>query len=315
MNRLLAIAAFSAAAWLAPTGVATAAVRCAVDNATDMDFGRPGQPIDPVATTAQVTVTCDGNKRDAGEQVLVCVGLYDNGAGREMPRDFFGFFYRLGYGIYRDPAHQQPMNFTINAFKTLTIGPNGTPVTADLILYGQLDGQQGLLTGGNYRETVPAAMGWSTTPGASCDTVAAMDNFDFVSRAELFGQCTIQAEDLVFGSASDLSAGNVDAATAIRVSCTPRTLYRISLDGGGSGDIANRRMVRQGGGSEFVDYDLYLDPGRTRLWGNGGIGEVATGSGDGMSSADVHTVYGRVPAQPTPLAGDYRDVVTATVVY
>jgi spore coat protein U-like protein len=293
-------------------GSATAAVSCRVDSFTDMDFGRPGTPIGPVATTSQVVVSCDGNQADAGTQVLVCVGLQDAPSPREMRRNNAN---RLPYEIYSDPGHNRILDFRNNVFKPLTIGPNGSRVTETFILYGRLEPTGASPQSGTYTDRVRAAMGWSTASGATCDTVPVGEEFRFDSLARLAGLCTVNADDLDFGAPSSLSS-DIDRSTTLQVTCTRDTLYRVRLDGGTTtGDIGNRRMRHDDGGSETVGYNLYLDPARVTLWGNGTTGGVAQGSGNDGGTMQTLTVYGRVPSQGPARTGRYTDTVTATVEY
>lgn len=305
--RLFALALIGLCGALLLPGQAVAAVDCDVDSASEMDFGRPGAPLSAVATTSQVTVTCQG---DADTEVLVCIGLYpwspmqDNNSPDQ-----------IDYNIYRDPAHQEPLNYTyINARAVLTIGSDGAPVTERLTLYGQIAPSQNP-SAGKYSGQVDAAMGWSTNTSAACSAVYADEDFSFDAAARLYGECSVDADDLQFNTSSDLGAGNIDAQTTIVIHCRKNTAYRINLDGGQSGTITDRRMSNTDGGPDQVKYQLYLDSMRMQLWGDGAVGAVAAGVGDGMGKPLQHTVYGRVPVQSTPRPGNYTDTVTVQVTF
>ena len=67
-------------------------------------------------------------------------------------------------------------------------------------------------------------------------------------------------------------------------------------------------------GGVLIDYNLYQDAGRTQSWGDGGAtGNVLSGTGTGNDEEVV--VYGRVPAQTTPVAGTYTDTVQVTIAW
>lgn len=68
-------------------------------------------------------------------------------------------------------------------------------------------------------------------------------------------------------------------------------------------------MVRPNGS---ITYGLYTDAARTIPWGSA-AGQTISGTGNG--SARSLTVYGRVPAQTTPMTGLYSDTVVVTVNY
>jgi len=124
---------------------------------------------------------------------------------------------------------------------------------------------------------------------------------------------------LDFGAQGALTSP-VDAQTpatgdgAIRVQCTAGTAYNIGLNAGSNpatpGDITTRRMAN---GSNYVSYQLYLDAGRTSVWGSTVGTNTVSGTADG--TVQNYQVFGRVPAQTTPPAGGYTDVVTINVTF
>ena len=118
--------------------------------------------------------------------------------------------------------------------------------------------------------------------------------------------CSISADNMNFGSQTALSS-LVDATSNITVVCSVGTAYTVSLD---QGDNGTRFMSD---GSDTVDYELYLDAGRTTAWGED-IG-VDTVGGTGNGASQVLPVYGRVPAQATPDPATYTDQITATVAF
>lgn len=115
---------------------------------------------------------------------------------------------------------------------------------------------------------------------------------------------------LDFGTATLLqSAIDADTGTgaqALEVLCNPGVNYTLTFDAGqnGGGNIANRAMQRDGG-SELVRYQIYQDAARNTV--------LDTFTGTGTGTAQPVVVYGRVPAQTAPPAGNYRDVVTITM--
>lgn len=126
-------------------------------------------------------------------------------------------------------------------------------------------------------------------------------------------ECRINsATDLDFGS-SGVIATAVDATSAITVQCTNGTPYDIGLNEGlGTGATVDARLMT-GTGSETVTYSLYTDAGHTSVWGNTTGNDTVAGTGNGSEQA--YTVYGQVPAQPTPAPGTYSDTITVTVTY
>jgi spore coat protein U-like protein len=117
---------------------------------------------------------------------------------------------------------------------------------------------------------------------------------------------------LDFGNQTLLNS-NVDASVNLSVQCSSGTDYDVTLDNGLN---TSRRMDSTSGagvGADFVDYELYSNAGRTTIW------PTAAGTAPypytGNGAAQSITVYGRVPTQTTPPAGNYYDTVGITVTY
>lgn len=122
---------------------------------------------------------------------------------------------------------------------------------------------------------------------------------------------------LSFGDYNDLnnlidgrSLGNA-GGSSFGLQCTQNTPYTIALNAGQNASGGQRRM---NSGGVLIDYNLYQDAGRTQSWGDGGAtGNVLSGTGTGNDEEVV--VYGRVPAQTTPVAGTYTDTVQVTIAW
>jgi len=79
----------------------------------------------------------------------------------------------------------------------------------------------------------------------------------------------------------------------------------------GSSDAAPLRRL-QDSGSNVLTYSLYQDSGRNTVWGNTALTGV---SHTGTGSATSVTVYGQIAAGQNVPAGNYSDVVVATVTF
>lgn len=147
----------------------------------------------------------------------------------------------------------------------------------------------------------------------------------------LFAPLAVNAADCsVNFSATPVNFGNYDptfgtptqVTGTITVTCknppTPDTgTYSIALSTGASGSYAGRTMKL---GSEVLNYQLYTDSTYSTVWGDGtGGSQAVSGSyqnlNDNESVTFRHTIYGRVPANQWPAAGNYTDTITATVTY
>lgn len=148
-------------------------------------------------------------------------------------------------------------------------------------------------------------------PAPSFAQTAVTTNFNV--QITITAACQINsASDLNFGS-NGVIASNVDASSTITVQCTNGVPYNLGLSAGaGSGaTVANRKMT--GPGSNTIGYSLYTTAARSTVWGFTINTDTQTGSGNGTPQPFI--VYGRVPAQTTPGAGTYTDIVTATLTY
>lgn len=117
---------------------------------------------------------------------------------------------------------------------------------------------------------------------------------------------------LDFGTAQLLlNAVDADTGTsgvqALQVLCSPGVQYTVHFGPGqNASDIANRAMKRAGG-SELVQYQLYSTAARTTVL------DTLTGTGTGVKQ--VIQVFGRIPAQTAPPAGNYTDSITVAVTF
>ena len=120
--------------------------------------------------------------------------------------------------------------------------------------------------------------------------------------------CTFSATDLDFGIRGVLT-GNIDAASALSVTCSTGLAYKIDMDEGiGTGATLDNRLMTGPAGAT-AGYSLYLDNARSSVWGTSRY--YGTGSG----VVQTIPVYGRVFQQSTPRAGLYSDTITVTVTY
>jgi len=124
--------------------------------------------------------------------------------------------------------------------------------------------------------------------------------------------CSIaSATALSFGAYDPLAAAALDSTSQLVYRCPPSPQIRISLDAGGAGAFTMRAMRR---GADVLLYNLYLDPARTIVWGDGtggsSIGPQVTVKGAGGTVTAY--VFGRMPAGQDPAPGTYADTIRVT---
>lgn len=132
--------------------------------------------------------------------------------------------------------------------------------------------------------------------------------------------CEVSVSDLAFGQVVLLATlPDAESTADVTVGCTDdggplQVTYEISISAGVSGSFAPRTMTGPG----TLAYNLYADPARTIVWGDGNDGTILVAGAlllPGLGSA-VHTAYGRIPAsQPGVTPGVYGDVLTITLTY
>lgn len=134
-------------------------------------------------------------------------------------------------------------------------------------------------------------------------------------RAEaLLAICTTSSTGVAFGSYNPVSASPVFASGTVTVTCSGLGLlvsYRILMSGGGSGNVASRRMSA---GARVLPYNIFTSSAYTTIWDNvtGVSGSFLISLGNNSFS---HPVYGRILAQQPASAGSYTDSVVITVDY
>ena len=123
--------------------------------------------------------------------------------------------------------------------------------------------------------------------------------------------CTVTATSVAFGNRSVLACAT-SGTGALSVTCTNTMPCNAGLDAGGGGATAAvRRMT--GPASAIIDYGLFQNADSTTAFGNTAGTNTVAGTGIGTSQAI--TVWGQVPAQPSPAPGSHADVVNVTIAF
>lgn len=187
--------------------------------------------------------------------------------------------------------------------------------SATFTIFGRVLASQQTAVPGSYSWTSANSPGirYGYTSGLSCPTGSFAASTGGSSwSATVNSSCYVSASSINFGSAGLLSS-NIDTTGTVSVQCTNTTPYKIALSyGTGSGaGIGGARYLSKTG-AQFA-YNLYKDAARSVIWGDS-LG-VNTNDATGTGINQNFTVYGRVPAQATPGAGNYADSITVTVNY
>ncbi|CAE6824875.1 MULTISPECIES: Csu type fimbrial protein [Paraburkholderia] len=271
-----------------------------------------------VAATGTVSISCTWPAITLTPSVQVCLNM-----GGTTPRALTIGANQLQYNLYQDAALSLPWGSTTLGTTPISVTLNkpvtGNTATTSVNFYGQITANQPTVpTTGNASTTYSQTLSQTSltygfflllAPGCAALTTSA-GSFGFTASATVVNNCLISATNVAFTSTGVLSSA-LNASGAITARCTNGDAYQIALSSGLSGSVAARQMQRTGGGGA-VNYQLYTDAAHTSAWGDGTAGTtMATGTGSG--NAVSITVYGRVPAQTTPMPGNYSDTITATI--
>ena len=124
--------------------------------------------------------------------------------------------------------------------------------------------------------------------------------------------CRLTVEPLAFGSYDPLgvhSIANLEATAALVLTCTRDSHATIVMDGGrNAGPGLSRGLAL---GTDRLEYQIYRDSARTQVWGRGADSRSVLAQG--LRSPSELVVYGRILGGQEVAAGNYTDVITATV--
>ncbi len=310
--------------WFKP---AQAAISCSA-SMSNLNFGN----VDPQSTrtdsTATLTYTCSNDGFfPPTYSAMVCFSIGEPGGGPFNPRQMHDAANDiLAFQLYQDPGRSTVWGSQFYGFPTPLMVPitlqggllGRQSITGTATLYGRVLTGQNTAMPGHYADhygpgdtaiTINQRPG--SNPPSSCSESLGERFGSFTVSATVVNKCTVTATTLNFGTVG-LLASAIDATSSLGVQCSRGTPYNVGLDAGlhGGGNINARKMTL---GARSIGYQLYRDPGRTNTWGNTVGTDTIAGTGTGNTQS--LTVYGRVPAQPTPPAGTYHDTVTVTVTY
>jgi spore coat protein U-like protein len=278
-----------------------------------------------------IAVTCTVGLLESlanGSSIIACLNI-TGGSGSSYRTLTSSAGGTLQYNLYSDSAHSQVwgaaatappnpvwVNFNLGLLNILL----GGSFTYNVPIYtyvpsGQLTAAAGTyqqsLSGANANVTYIAYVG--TQPACSAGW-ASGGSFAFTVQATVINDCKIAATNVNFGTAGVINSA-LPATGTITAQCTYGDNYSIALNGGSaSGATVTSRAMTLAGGGATVGYGLYADAGRSTIWGDGTAGTTTSGSSANGSNQSF-TVYGLVPAQRTPVPGNYSDTVTATISY
>jgi spore coat protein U-like protein len=127
--------------------------------------------------------------------------------------------------------------------------------------------------------------------------------------------CSLSGAAIAFGSYDPTGVTPLDTLGSLVYRCGQKDHnIMITLSQGGGTSFATRRMVQ---GSDQLFYNLYLDAGRTVIWGDGTGGTQAfiTRNPQGNNQDLTLPIFGRVPPTQNVGVGSYTDTITVTLTF
>ncbi len=148
----------------------------------------------------------------------------------------------------------------------------------------------------------------------------------FAGTAHAVADCSIAAVSVNFGTYDPFATSPDDSVGTVTLTCrhvsggAERINYTVMLANGLYGTSPTTR--RMGAGTGRLGYNVFRDPARTQVWGNGtggtviASGSMTVGPGVGNGTQTVtHSVYGRIPQLQDAVPGTYNDTMVLTLTY
>lgn len=130
-------------------------------------------------------------------------------------------------------------------------------------------------------------------------------------------QCKLLVTPVNFGIYMPMTPAPVDVVGDLTVRCQAQPgTFSVMIGTGISGDQTARAM--SAGGAGLLYYNLYRDPARTEIWGDGTPPSFMVSgvrSGKGRPSFFNLPIYGRIFANQAPGTGVYNDNLVVTVLF
>jgi len=133
-----------------------------------------------------------------------------------------------------------------------------------------------------------------------------------------YALCDVSLSTLNFGGYDTLTNSPSDSVGTISYFCSQSVpMLTIAIDRGRGGAGPVRQLGKAGGaGNSILSYNIYLDPGRSRVWGDGTQGsQVLSIPNPAVGRRIDIPVYGHIAGGQNVAAGSYNDSLSVTISY
>ncbi len=127
-----------------------------------------------------------------------------------------------------------------------------------------------------------------------------------------FAACTVSTNTVNFVNYDVLSATATDANGSIDVECSPKEDITITIGASPNSGGFNPRQMKHTSLADLLNYNLYTDGARTKIWGDG-TGGTVTLNRNNVGSRTFNMVNGRIPPLQNVSGGIYTDLLVVTV--
>lgn len=136
--------------------------------------------------------------------------------------------------------------------------------------------------------------------------------------------CAVSSTPLIFGLYDGINGATLAINATVTVSCSksglPLTAVAYTLAIGPSSVSGSMSRQLAGPSGARLNYNVYADPARSAVWGDGTGGTVrvsgsVTPAVVAVPAVQAHGVYGSLPAGQVTRAGAYGDSLLVTVEY
>jgi spore coat protein U-like protein len=146
---------------------------------------------------------------------------------------------------------------------------------------------------------------------AAGGSLARNGSTEFAVSATVVDNCVVSSKGIAFGIYDPGRASAATAQGSITAKCTRGDAVSVSLNQGlhpGAGSTPAVPLRRMASGSRYLPYHIYLSPPPGRF-------EPAPQVAAAVSAPLIFTTYGWLPPGINVDAGQYVDIVTATVTF
>jgi len=129
--------------------------------------------------------------------------------------------------------------------------------------------------------------------------------------------CSISVTPLNFGVYDVFATAQVRSVGFFNINCdqVPAPTVTISVGPSSTTGIINSRGMRQNGGTDILEYNVFVDSSLAQPWGDGISGGITVSQTVSRNRPWSAAVYGRLPPRQNVVAGGYSDRLLVTITW